>query len=214
MSEYKTTAQDNYIQVVGKTLKILKDTWQITPRQDIRVHLADEWWSGIFPHLTSIEYVWRRIYRSRDEAIWEKSAACHVPLSRCALILLRSRPAPRISEVSVGSRLFQPASKEEQEHWRLCHEITHACTSHLHLPFWLNEGLAMLVTDLYAERQTIQVSTRPVSRDEPTPSIDVVQLQNLSEDEWLAIYAQSYWRTRQLFDEHPQLLQQALCHSQ
>ncbi|MFC6660804.1 hypothetical protein [Deinococcus multiflagellatus] len=69
------------------------------------------------------------------------------------------------------------------------------------------------MTDLYAGRQTVQISTRPSSHDEAILTMNAVHLHKLSEDEWFAIYAQSYWRTQQLFDEHPQALQQALCHS-
>ena len=43
-----------------------------------------------------------------------------------------------------------------------CHELTHAFTSHLHLPTWLNEDLAMVMVDKFFEKCTVQYDTLEV----------------------------------------------------
>jgi hypothetical protein len=40
-----------------------------------------------------------------------------------------------------------------------CHEMTHAYTSHYHLPFWLNEGIAQYTVDQYMNKPTISKET-------------------------------------------------------
>jgi len=37
-----------------------------------------------------------------------------------------------------------------------CHELVHAFTSHLRLPVWLHEGLAMVTVDRLLQNQSIQ----------------------------------------------------------
>ncbi len=45
-----------------------------------------------------------------------------------------------------------------------CHELTHACSAHLKLPAWLNEGLAAVTVDRYLEKQTIRTDTLELVR--------------------------------------------------
>jgi hypothetical protein len=40
-----------------------------------------------------------------------------------------------------------------------CHEMTHVFTSHLHLPFWLNEGIAQYTVDKYLGEPSISTDT-------------------------------------------------------
>jgi len=40
-----------------------------------------------------------------------------------------------------------------------CHELTHACSAHLRLPLWLNEGIATVTVDRFLERPTIRRET-------------------------------------------------------
>ncbi len=41
----------------------------------------------------------------------------------------------------------------------ICHELMHACSTHLRLPAWLNEGLATVTVDRYAGQRTILIET-------------------------------------------------------
>jgi len=40
-----------------------------------------------------------------------------------------------------------------------CHELVHACSAHLRLPMWLNEGIATVTVDRFLERPTIRQET-------------------------------------------------------
>jgi hypothetical protein len=37
-----------------------------------------------------------------------------------------------------------------------CHELVHACSAHLRLPMWLNEGIAMVTADRFLGRPTVR----------------------------------------------------------
>ena len=40
-----------------------------------------------------------------------------------------------------------------------CHELVHACSAHLRLPTWLNEGIATVTADRFLGRPTIRHET-------------------------------------------------------
>jgi hypothetical protein len=40
-----------------------------------------------------------------------------------------------------------------------CHELIHACSAHLRLPAWLNEGIAIVTVDHFAGKPTIRQET-------------------------------------------------------
>ena len=63
-------------------------------------------------------------------------------------------------EDSVGRRIFYPLGADMLRLRNIvCHELTHAYTAHLHLPLWLNEGMAMITVDRFLERETVRHST-------------------------------------------------------
>jgi hypothetical protein len=98
---------------------------------------------------------------------------------------------------SPGEKIFVTVEDlEEKIRHITCHELTHAFTSHLKLPVWLNEGLAMVTVDMLAGRPTVKKDT-------------LCLLEGL-EDDWplgargtdseglVQLYARSYWLVRYL----------------
>ena len=47
----------------------------------------------------------------------------------------------------------------------VCHELVHACSAHLRLPLWLNQGIAALTVDRLMGRPTIRPETLAFVRD-------------------------------------------------
>jgi len=64
------------------------------------------------------------------------------------------------SDRSIGARLFveEPDINNKIQHFT-CHELVHACSSHLRLPMWLNEGIAMVTVDRFVGEQTVRMDT-------------------------------------------------------
>ena len=89
----------------------------------------------------------------------------------------------------------------------VCHEMTHVVTSHLALPFWLNEGIAMLMTDEYFGKQTVRNDTL-LKLDHHKRRISPVNYYRLGELKLRDIrfyYIRAYWMTRYLKETHPNL---------
>jgi hypothetical protein len=60
----------------------------------------------------------------------------------------QSTPENSQTPDAMGESIFAKEENPEQILLPIvCHELTHACSSHLDLPTWLNEGLAMVSVD-------------------------------------------------------------------
>jgi hypothetical protein len=56
----------------------------------------------------------------------------------------------------IGERIFVKTDDVTKVQQIACHELVHAFTSHLRLPVWLHEGLAMVTVDRLLQNQSIQ----------------------------------------------------------
>jgi len=93
----------------------------------------------------------------------------------------------------------------------LAHELTHACSNHLHLPVWLHEGLAMAAVDHLLGRPTVRPDTRAgIRADMLTPDRLRSAYQGRDLESLLMLYAGGYWLVRWLEDERNDVLQELL----
>jgi hypothetical protein len=113
----------------------------------------------------------------------------------------------------IDDRLFvhedDPNAKAQQI---TCHELTHACTAHLKLPAWLNEGLAMVTAEHFAGKPLVEESSRALLA-QPADIGGSVSKQAAKPgglDAIVALYARGYWRTRYLEETRPGLLRAVL----
>ena len=101
----------------------------------------------------------------------------------------------------IGETLFKPPrSFTEQVENIACHEFTHACTAHLKLPPWFNEGLAMRTVDLLVGECTVKSETRTDPLVDPT-TISTRSYRRASYDDHqsiLNLYAAGFWATKHL----------------
>jgi hypothetical protein len=123
---------------------------------------------------------------------------------------------PRLIEEargSIGERIFVKESDiEEKMQHVVCHELTHAFTSHLKLPMWLNEGLAQVAVDRYAGRPMVQERTLAALEAAPE-GIEPMQYRQVcvdDEDSLVYHYVRGYWITRYIEDVAPNLLRRVL----
>jgi hypothetical protein len=70
------------------------------------------------------------------------------------------------SDRSIGVRMFveEPDMRVNVQQVT-CHELVHACSAHLRLPTWLNEGIATVTADWFLGRPTIRRETLDLLRD-------------------------------------------------
>jgi hypothetical protein len=92
------------------------------------------------------------------------------------------------------------------------HEFTHACTAHLKLPPWLNEGLAMRAVDHMVGYPTVLEATRALAHRD-LAALDSRSYRRVGpgdQDALIRLYATGYWATRQLEEERPGVLDELL----
>jgi len=89
-----------------------------------------------------------------------------------------------------------------------CHELVHACSAHLRLPMWLNEGIATVTVDRFLGRQTIREETLELMRGF-LPKAAPPTYRELSRMGMEAIAhhgMRGYWLVRYLEEQHPGFL--------
>ena len=93
-----------------------------------------------------------------------------------------------------------------------CHELTHAFSSHLRLPAWLNEGLAMVTVDRSLGMRTIREDTLELLRGkEFSGRPPTYAKQARLKAEAIAYYAiLGYWIVQYLEEEYPGFLKRLL----
>jgi hypothetical protein len=89
-----------------------------------------------------------------------------------------------------------------------CHELVHACSAHLRLPTWLNEGIATVTVDRFLKRPTIRRETLAFMRGF-LPKAAPPTYRELSRmgGEAIAYHGmRGYWLVRYLEENHPGFL--------
>lgn len=112
------------------------------------------------------------------------------------------------SDHSLGEQLF----KRLDDPWQksislLAHELAHACSHHLRLPAWLNEGLAMAAADHVLEVDTVLPHSRDlINAERLSPKRIRQAVLGRDHEALLALYASGYWLVRWLETSKPELL--------
>ncbi len=93
-----------------------------------------------------------------------------------------------------------------------CHEVTHACSGHLKLPAWLNEGLSMVMVDLLLEKPTVLPATAVALGAAPVSSRQhrYPALSPKDREDFIRYFVLGYWRVRFLEETRPGLLKKLL----
>jgi hypothetical protein len=202
---------------VDKSLQAISNTWQLSVPADCRVYLMDSWPRCVFlgaPLATQIYLgitlpLWYREFKMR----WQYAGGWSQRYGARQVVGIK---VPRlISEVpeTMGESLFVREEDPEQKFLSIvCHELTHACSAHLDLPGWLNEGLAMVSVDRCLEKQTVLPNTIEMLRttaDDGAPS-ERIDLRTQSREQVILLYVRGYWLTRFLEETQSEFTQELL----
>jgi len=153
----------------AKALRLIQESWGLGRPEDCRIYVMTSWWGFIF---RSAPWPWRillaialPLWCFRAQRAWSYSAAWTQRYGRRVAIGIKPPRLLEVSDKSIGVHMFVE-EKETQTKVRhlTCHELTHACSAHLKLPAWLNEGLAAVTVDRYLEKRTIRTDTLELVR--------------------------------------------------
>ena len=196
-----------------KALHLIHESWGLGSPQDCRIYIMTSWWGFFFQ---SAPWLWRILLAAsfplwcfRAQRTWPYSAAWTQPYGRRVAIGIKPPSLLAVSDKCIGLRMFVEEKDTQTKIRHLtCHELTHACSAHLKLPAWLNEGLAAVTVDRFLEKQTIRRDTLELLR-KYTPKGSPPTYAKLSrlDAEAIAYYAVlGYWFVQFLEELHPGFL--------
>lgn len=159
------------------SLEAARDLWGLTPPRECRIFVVTSWLDISFraapwylrPFVVTSLPFWAPSLRR----IWPRAGAITLRMRFGRLVTIGVKP-PRLlqtSDTTVGKTLYvQEKDMQVKLRHLVCHELTHACSSSLRLPMWLNEGIAMFSVDHYLGRRTISEGTLTLLRADPPRS--------------------------------------------
>ena len=151
-------------ETTAKALRLIQASWGLGRPADCRIYVMTSWWKFIFQ---SAPWPWRialalglPLWCFRARRTWPYSAAWTMRYGRRVAIGIKPPRLLETSDKSIGVHMFveEKETKNKVRHLT-CHELTHACSAHLKLPAWLNEGLAAVTVDRYLDKRTIRTDT-------------------------------------------------------
>jgi len=201
----------------AKAIQLSQELWGLGSPEECRIYVMTSWLGFVFQ---SAPWPWRILLGAtipfwcfRARRTWPYSAAWTQRYGRRVAIGVKP---PRLLEQSdrkyhgsIGVRMFveEKDMRVNVQHVT-CHELTHACSAHLKLPTWLNEGIATVTVDRFLKRPTIREETLAFMRGFlPKGAPPTYRELSRMGGEAIAYHGmRGYWLVRYLEEEHPGFL--------
>lgn len=200
-----------------QSLKTINDSWGLEPPEDCRVFIMTSWPGCVFlgapPGTKILLGLTMPLWYSEFKKRWENAGGWAQRYGKRQVVGIKTPRLIAITPETIGESIF---IQEEDLNYKVlsivCHELTHACSSHLGLPTWLHEGLAMVTVDRCLGRTTVQKNTLQLlmESDQATRGEEKIDLRNQSKAEIILIYVRGYWLTRYLAETQPYLMKSLL----
>jgi hypothetical protein len=201
--------------VCEKAIELAREFWGLGPPEDCWIYVMTSWLGFVFQ---SAPWSWRILLGAtipfwcfRARRTWPYSAAWTQRYGRKVAIGVKPTRLLEQSDRQVGVRMFvEEVDMKVNVRHVTCHELVHACSAHLRLPMWLNEGIATLTVDRFAGNPTIRRDTLGFLRDYvPKGAPPTYRELSRMGVEAIAYHGmRGYWLTRYLEEEHPGFLMQ------
>lgn len=213
------------VELIEKTceraLQLAQEMWALDPPNYCHMHVMTSWWRFFFQaapwHWKVLLAVTFPLWAARARRTWPYAAAWTQRLGRRVVIGVKPPRILERSDISIGIRMFvEEKDMSIKLQHVICHELIHACSAHLQLPMWLNEGIATVTVDHYWDKPTILEETLELLRDyQPkTPPPTYRQLSHMQGAAIVYHTTRGYWLTRYLHEQHPDFLRHILAKPQ
>jgi hypothetical protein len=197
----------------ARALRLIQEIWGLGAPEDCRVYVMTSWFGFVFQ---SAPWPWRillaatmPLWSFRARRTWPYSAAWTQRYGKRVAIGVKPPRLLEQSDRSIGVRMFveEKDMRVNVQHVT-CHELTHACSAHLRLPMWLNEGIATVTVDRFLEKATIRRETLEFMRDfSPKAAPPTYRELSRMGGEAIAYHGmRGYWLTRYLEEKRPGFL--------
>lgn len=200
-----------------QSVRTITRYWRLDIPQDCRVYILTTWPRCVFQGapfgsqiLLGLTFpIWYKEFKKRwlYSGGWSQQYGVRQVVGIKAPRLLAHSPDP------MGESIFITQEEIDQKILSIVsHELTHAFSSHLRLPSWMHEGLAMVSVDLCLGGPTVRHNTLHLLRNDAHPqgSVEKIDLTKQSREEIILLYARGYWLTRYLVETQPELIYELL----
>jgi hypothetical protein len=151
--------------------------------------------------------------KKRFDTLWEVAGGWEQQFGKRHTFGVKPPHLLVATDSSIGERFFvKEEDMEAKVQQNTCHELTHAFSSHLRLPMWLKEGLAMVSVDKYAGKLTVKPETLDMLANGSSDTSSSSYRGGRITDQGGLVYqvVRGYWLTRYLDDTQSQLLVELL----
>ena len=197
----------------AKAVQLIDESWGLKTPADCRIYVMTSWLRFVFH---SAPWHWRillgvlfPLWSLRAKRMWSYAGGWTQRFGRRVVIGVKPPRLLELADRSIGDRIFiKETDTEEKMQHITCHEMTHAFSSHLKLPMWLNEGIAMVTVDLLLGKPTIKRETLEIIRAWPQKSKSPTyrEMSRAGGEEIAYQTTRGYWITRYLEEKHAGLL--------
>jgi hypothetical protein len=196
-----------------RSVSLIQEHWGLGVPKDCRVYIMSSLLGFVFQSAPwkhkIILVVTLPLWYFRERRVWPYVGGYERRYGGRRVVGVKPPRLIALGKSTFGDRIFikieDPSEKVQSI---TCHELVHAFTSHLPLPTWLKEGLAMLTVDRYFDK--------PMARQETLGSLQNAsrkvrpggseQLDIEDQDATIYQYVRGYWLTRFLEETQPGLL--------
>jgi hypothetical protein len=198
-------------------IQIIREDWGLDAPEECHIYVMTSWSQFIF---LSAPWHWKillfftfPLWNFRVRRMWQIAGGWTQRYGKRCAIGIKPPWLIEVADRSIGERIFVKEESFEQKIQLItCHELTHAFTSHLRLPMWLNEGLAMVMVDKFLGTSTVKENTLEAlqhSKNIQSPgSYQKVSVKD--QDSMVYHTVRGYWITRYLLDTRPDILKSLL----
>lgn len=199
------------------SIETIANTWGLNSPQDCRVYVLNSWPRCVFLGAPlSYQFIlaitiplWYSEFKQR----WKYAGGWAQRYGDRQVVGIKTPYLIENTPESMGEDIFlKNDSTKEKVTSISCHELTHAFTSHLSLPAWLHEGLAMVTVDQCLKKTTVKRETLEILKntlDEVKPS-EKIDLRSQNKEDIITLYIRGYWLTRFLLESQPDLIKSLL----
>ncbi|MCJ7521218.1 MAG: hypothetical protein MUP21_03245 [Dehalococcoidia bacterium] len=153
-----------------RAIQLAQEMWGLGSPDDCRIYVMTSWPGFVF---RSAPWSWRILLGAtipfwvfRVRRTWPYSAAWTQRYGRGIAIGVKPPRLLAQSDRSIGVRIVGEEKDMKVNVLHVtCHELVHACSAHLCLPMWLNEGIATVTVDRFLGKPTMRWETLALMRD-------------------------------------------------
>jgi hypothetical protein len=196
-----------------RSVSLIQERWGLAVPRDCRVYIMSSLTGFVFQSAPwkykIILAVTLPLWYFRERRVWPYAGGYERSYGHRRVVGVKPPRLIALGKSTFGDRIFiEIENPSEKVQSVTCHELAHAFASHLSLPTWLKEGLAMLTVDKYFDKPTVRHESLELlqhSSRKASPA-GTQQLDIEDQDATVYQYVRGYWLTRYLEETQPGLL--------